>query len=60
MGAITGGPVPLYERRQTGADALNAPIYEEIPVTVENVLVGPSSPQDVVSDLQLYGKRAEY
>lgn len=60
MGAIKGIPVTLYERRQTGADALNAPIYEEIPVTVENVLVGPSSPQDVVSDLQLYGKRAEY
>ncbi len=50
----------LYERTQTGTDALNAPTYTETPVEVENVLVTPVSADDVVNDLQLYGKRAEY
>lgn len=57
---IKGITVTLYERTQTGKDALNAPIYTETPVAVENVLVTPVSADDVVSDLQLYGKRAEY
>lgn len=57
---IKGIPVVLYERKKTGVDAFNAPVYEEIPVTVKNVLVSPADPADVVNDLQLHGKRAEY
>ncbi|WP_294526395.1 hypothetical protein [uncultured Allofournierella sp.] len=37
-----------------------APVYEETPVQVDNVLVSPASGTDVVDTLQLYGKRAEY
>jgi len=57
---IKGMTVRLYERTQTGTDAFRAPVYTEIPVEVENVLVAPTAASDVVSDLQLYGKRAEY
>lgn len=57
---LQGIPVTLYERQKTGTDAWNAPVYTEVPVTVNNVLVTPADPDDVVSDLQLYGKRAEY
>lgn len=57
---IRGITVTLYERTQTGTDAFHAPIWTETPVDVENVLVTPSGEQDVISDLQLYGKRSEY
>ena len=57
---IKGIQIVLYEKKQTGKDALNAPIFEEVPVTVENVIVYPAADSDIVSDLQLWGKRSEY
>lgn len=57
---IKGITVTLYERAQTGTDAFGAPVYTESPVTVENVLVTPMAETDVISDMQLYGKRSEY
>jgi hypothetical protein len=57
---IHGIPVTLYERTQTGTDALNYPVYEETPVVVENVLVAPMSAQEVLDTLNLTGKRAMY
>lgn len=57
---LKGIPVVLYERIPAGEDPFHAQIYEETPVTVENVLVTPSTPDDVVNELQLYGKRSEY
>lgn len=60
MAAIRGIPVILYDRVQAGTDDFHAPVYSETPVTVENVLVCPVSTQDIITDLQLYGKRAEY
>lgn len=50
----------MYERVRSGTDGFNAPVYEEVPVTVPNVLVAPVAAVDIVNDLQLYGKRAEY
>ena len=50
----------LYERTLTGYDALNNPIYTETAVTVENVLVGQPSTEDVTDSLSLYGKRLDY
>ncbi len=38
---IKGIPVVLYERAQNGEDAMKNPIYDEVPVTIENVLVCP-------------------
>lgn len=60
MGWIKGITVTLHEKTQSGTDAFNAPVYEETTTEVENVLVQPVSADDVVGDLQLYGKRAEY
>ncbi|MFV0414497.1 MAG: hypothetical protein ACK5L3_14765 [Oscillospiraceae bacterium] len=57
---IKGITVKLHEKTKTGTDAFNKPIYSEIPVDVENVLVTPVSADDVISNLQLTGKRAEY
>lgn len=60
MELIRGIDVTLYERTKTGTDDFNAPLYEDIPVTVHNVLVSPTAAEDVVNDLQLHGKRSEY
>lgn len=57
---IKGITVTLYERTQTGTDALNAPVYTETPVTVANVLATPSTAEDITEDVRLYGRRSEY
>lgn len=60
MAQLKGITVRLYDRVQTGTDGFNAPTYAETPIEVENVLVCPVSTTDIISDLQLYGKRTEY
>ncbi len=57
---IHGIPVRLYVKTRTGTDAFNAPVYEEMPVDVPNVLVGEPTADDIVNELQLYGKRIAY
>ena len=60
MALIKGITVTLYEKTLSGVDDFNAPVYTETPVQVENVLVTPVSAEDVINELQLYGKRAVY
>ena len=60
MALLTGIPILLYDKIQTGTDAFNAPIYTETAVEVKNVLVCPVSTEDIVTAQQLYGRRAEY
>lgn len=60
MQHLKGTTVELYTREQTGVDAFGAPVYDETPVTVENVLICPASTEDIASDIQLYGKHAVY
>lgn len=57
---IKGIPVTLYERTPAGRDAFGAPLYEEQPVTVDNVLVCPAAQDDIVDGAGLEGRRAEY
>ena len=40
---IKGIPVILYEKTVIGKDEFEHPLYREIPVTIENVLVAPAS-----------------
>lgn len=60
MALLKGIPVILYDKVQTGTDELKTPIFEEIPVVVENVLVCPVSTDGIVGDNQPEGKRAVY
>jgi hypothetical protein len=60
MGRLTGRSIILYDKVKAGVDDFNRPIYTETPVTVENVLIGSPSPQEVVDTLNLTGKRAAY
>ena len=57
---MRGITVTLYDRAQTGTDALNKPIYTETPVTVDNVLVAPSSMVEVLEQFSLDGRKGEY
>ena len=57
---LKGMKVKLYERTQSGTDALNRPIYTEKAVEVENVLIGPPDPDEVLETLNLTGKRIVY
>lgn len=57
---LKGIDITLYTKTQTGEDRFHAPIYEETPVTVHNVLVGEPSSEAVVTELQLTGRRIAY
>lgn len=57
---IKGITVVLYEKTPIDTDPFGQPIYEEIPVFVDNVLVAPVSSEDIISDMNLYGKKAVY
>lgn len=60
MGMIKGITVLLYEKTQTGVDGFDRPVYEEVPVPVENVLVAPTTSDDVINNTDLTGKKAVY
>lgn len=60
MKPIKGISVYLMVSTQTDTDPFGAPIITEQPVEVENVLVGEPASDDIVNDLNLYGKRLAY
>lgn len=58
--SIKGITVKLINRVEVGKDPIGEPIYEEVPIEVENVLVSPTSSDDIVNNFELYGKKAVY
>lgn len=58
--AIKGIPIELTVRTKIGEDDLNAPVYKESVVIVDNVLVGEPSSEDVIDELSLSGKHIAY
>ena len=57
---MRGITVTLYDRTETGKDALNHPVYTETAVQVDNVLVAPSSAVEVLEQTNLNGRRGDY
>ena len=57
---LKGITVTLHNKVLTGRDALNAPVYEEVDVDVENVLIAPVSSTEAQGMLDLTGKKVEY
>jgi hypothetical protein len=57
---MRGLTVTLYEQTQTGVDGFDVPIYEETPVTVDNVLVGEPTTDDIATSTALYQKQIRY
>ncbi len=60
MAMMKGITVILLDKIEIGRDGFNRPIYEENPIEVKNVLVAPASADDIVSQLNLTGKKAVY
>lgn len=58
--ALKGIPVKLTVRQPAGIDELNAPVYSESTITVENVLVGEPSTDEIIDEMNLSGKRVAY
>ena len=58
---ITGISVELVNKVTAGMDAFNRPIYKDAePITVDDVLVGEPSADDVINALNLHGKHVKY
>lgn len=60
MGLIKGMTVTLVDKVETGSDPFGSPIYNEREISVENVLVTPTTSEDVIHQLSLTGKKAAY
>lgn len=57
---MQGINIILYDKQKTGEDAFGHPVYAETHVTVENVLVGEPTSDEVTDALNLYGKHVAY
>lgn len=60
MVLIKGIEVILVDKFQDGVDDFNHPIFVDKEIKVKNVLVVPSSTDDVTNAVNLTGKKAEY
>lgn len=60
MAKIKGITVTLINKKEVGKDPFDEPIYEDVPTEVDNVLVSPTSTDDIVNQLELTGKKAIY
>ena len=57
---MRGITVTLYDRVEIGRDALNHPTYDEVPITIDNVLVVPSSSIAMPDATSLDGRLGDY
>lgn len=60
MARIKGITITLIDKVEVGRDPFDNPIYENIEIEVDNVLVTPTSTDDITSNLELEGKKAVY
>lgn len=60
MAMIKGIPVVLIKKIEVGKDPFDKPIYEEEEIIVENVLVSPTSSEEVLNQQNLTGRTAVY
>lgn len=57
---LKGITITLHNKKIASADEFNRPIYQETPILVENVLVAPESNPEILSRLNLSGKKEVY
>lgn len=60
MAKIKGETVTLYSKVKIGVDDFNKPIYKEIPIEIEDVLISPANADDIIDNTDLTGKKAVY
>ena len=57
---IKGMTVVLWNKTQTGTDDFNEPVYEWTSKSVDNVLVGNPTPQELLDEKTLTGRSIDY
>ena len=57
---MRGVTIILYNKVQTGVDAFDRPVYEDVATTVDNVLIGEPTTEDITNELNLTGKHLAY
>jgi len=57
---LRGITVTLVTKQETGLDPFGNPVYGEIEIEIDNVLVTPTLTDDITSNLELEGKKAVY
>lgn len=62
MARLKGITITLINKKEIARDPLGSPIYEDIEIEVNNVLVNPTSAEakDVIGRLNLDGRKAVY
>lgn len=60
MARIKGTTVILYGETITGYDEFGAPIKEPTEISVDNVLIGEPSTDDITTSVSMYGKKIQY
>ncbi|NQJ70552.1 hypothetical protein HO542_04220 [Streptococcus suis] len=60
MGKIKGVPVVLIDKQVTGKNSFGHPMYEDVEIVVENVLIAPASTEDITNQINLTGKKVDY
>lgn len=60
MAIIKGITITLVDKKEVGRDPFDHPIYEDIEIDVNNVLVSPTASDDIVNQLNLTGRKAVY
>lgn len=60
MAKIKGITVTLIQKEANGTDPFNRPIFKDNKIPIPNVLVSPTSTDDIVNSQELYGKKAVY
>lgn len=57
---IKGVTVTLVNKVNNGVDPFGQPLYEDVEIEVENVLISPTTSDDIVNQMTLTGKKAVY
>ena len=57
---IKGITVTLVNKVNNGVDPFGQPLYEDVEIEVENVLISPTTSDDIVNQMTLTGKKAVY
>ena len=57
---LKGITVTLITREQVDSDPFGAPVYSEISIEVEDVLVAPVQADEIVNQMELTGRKAVY
>lgn len=60
MAKIHGIQITLIDKQVVSVDPFGTPVVKDVEILVDNVLVSPTSTDDVTNQLSLTGKKAVY